>query len=144
MRKNTQVMKGMLFKWLSIALALIIVVSCNDEDEEKTIAQVQVVTFEGEAVPFALVEMDCQSSIDKPCEVFSEGLADATGLYETEWTYSKVMKVNAYRIIRDTQVIGVLPDTTQIITADSMCGETFISILEGQTNRQTVVLYECN
>ena len=130
----------------SIAFLMVLAIACKKDDDDDTtgIAQILVVNTEGEHVPYAIVEMECESSIDKPCDVFVTGYTDATGFYETEWTYNKVLKVNAYKVVTDTQVLGTLPDTTQVITADSTCGETYISIKTGETTQQYVVLYECN
>lgn len=132
-------LRGALF-----ALMMISVVACRDEDDDTGIAQVLVVDTQGIHQPYSIVELECESSIDRPCDVHATGYADENGVFETTWTFNKVLKVNAYKIVRDTQIVGTLPDTTHIITADSTCGETYISIRTGETTRQTVVLYECN
>tara|TARA_B100000780_G_C21119387_1_gene453284 strand:- start:255 stop:680 length:426 start_codon:yes stop_codon:yes gene_type:complete len=120
-------------------------IACNNDDDDDTgVAQVVVVNMNGNRVPQAIVELECESSIDRPCDIFVTGYTDGVGVYETEWTYNKVLKVNAFKVVRDTQIVGVIPDTTHVITADSTCGESYISIRSGETTRQTVVLYECN
>ena len=120
-------------------------VSCNN-DEEDTIAQINVVNEEGQRVGNAAVAFTCQSSYDppRPCNIQITGQANSSGFYERKFDLPAVLVVSAFRVVRDTTVVGVLPDTTMIITRDSLCGESFISIQEGETTKKTVVVYECN
>lgn len=119
--------------------------ACNKEEEGAT-AEVHVVTEDGLSVPNALVYMDCESSKTppQPCNVHIEGATDDLGIFVQDFDQPAVLKITSFKIFADTQVLGVLPDTTLIITRDSLCGESFISVLAGESNKQTVVLYECN
>jgi hypothetical protein len=127
-------------------IALLGFVGCNKEEEDPTVAEIHVVDVEGKIVPYAQVELTCESSTTppEPCIIETGGTTDAAGMYSTEFELPNVLRVTAYKIHSDTQIFGILPDTTMIITTDSICGESFISVLENQTNRKTVVLYECN
>lgn len=130
---------------LLVALLFVVFTACETE-EDPTILQVVVLDQEGEIVPNAVVQVNCQSSFDppRPCEVEHTGIANREGFYEREFQKPLVVRLNAFKIARDTQVLGVLPDTTVVITSDSLCGETFVSIQENETTRKSIVVGECN
>jgi len=118
--------------------------SCNnDDDDGDTIAEVVVVTQQGARVPGATVTLECESTISRPCELKVVGLTDAGGVFRYQTNLPKVLRIEAFKLATDTQILGTLPDTVQVITVDSICGESFISIQENETSRQTVVLNDC-
>ena len=119
--------------------------SCKD-DIGPAIAEIQVVDSVGNIVPFANILLTCTSSTNppKPCDIEVITKAESNGKYRKEFDLPLVLKIVASSIVADTTILGVLPDTTMIVTRDSICGETFITVKEDQTNYQTVVLYGCN
>lgn len=119
-------------------------IGCKEDDPTKL--QVYVVDEEGNRVQNAVIQFNCESSYDppRPCDVEMEVTADGTGYYEREFDQPSVLRINAFKIDRDTQVLGTLPDTSVVITADSLCGESYVSIQEFETTKKTVVVYECN
>lgn len=141
-KKSMKIFKIIAATTLSLGLVF---TACNKEEEGAT-AEVHVVTEKGALVPNALVYLDCESSKTppQPCNIHVEGVADENGIFIHEFKQPSVLKITAFKIYADTQVLGVLPDTTLVITRDSLCGESFISVLEGEASKQTVVLYECN
>lgn len=136
-------MKKLGIYWMFVAILAFSLVSCDDEDDDPTIAQVLVESVDQKVIPGANVTLVCESSENKECEILIEGISDENGVFETQRDLSQILRVTSYKIILDTQILGVPPDTTQIVTRDSICGETFINIIEGETSRQTVVLYSC-
>ncbi len=120
-------------------------VACEKE-KDPTKLQVFVVDEEGQKVQNAVIQFNCESSFNppRPCDVEIEVNANSSGFYEHKFDQPAVLRINAFKIDRDTLVLGTLPDTTMVITADSLCGESFVSIQEEETTRKTVVVYECN
>lgn len=116
----------------------------DDVDEDATVGEVMTLDSDGEIVSGSTVKLDCESSINQPCDIEITGITDETGIFRREFELPMVLRVRAHRIVVDTTVEGTLPDTIQTITRDSICGETYISIIEGQVNRQTVVLFNCD
>ena len=131
--------------FLAFVIAGLVFVACEKE-KDPTKLQVYVVDEEGTRVQNAVIQFNCESSFDppRPCDVEIEVSANSNGFYEQEFDQPAVLRINAFKIDRDTTVLGVLPDTTIVITADSLCGESFVSIQEEETTRKTVVVYECN
>lgn len=123
-------------------------VACNndddDVDEDATVGEVMTLDAEGEVVGGSTVSLDCESSINQPCDIEITGTADENGIFRHQFKLPKVLRVRAHKIVIDTTVEGTLPDTNQIITRDSICGETYISVIEGEVSRQTVVLFNCD
>ncbi|MDR9398125.1 hypothetical protein [Salibacter sp.] len=136
--------------WLAsiFAMALLIgFVACendDDEDDAPTIAEIRTLDTDGEAVADATVLLTCESSVNRPCDIEIEGKTNQNGVYTREFELPKVLKVNAYKVLSDTQVTGVFPDTNITVTYDSICGEAYISIIANEKSRQSIVLYECN
>lgn len=131
----------------SVIFSLQLFWACNNDDDEDTDGvtrgQVMVLNSDGDRVPRANVALTCESSLDRPCDINFSGKTDEDGIYEREFDLPKVLKVNAYKVVMDTTIEGTVPDTTRTISKDSLCGETYISIIEGETNRQTVTLFSC-
>ncbi len=137
-------MKKLGIYWMIVGVLGFVTISCDDEDDDPTIAQVLVETVDKKIVPGANVTLVCESSQNKECNILIEGVSDENGVFETRRDLSQILRVSSYKIVNDTEVVGVPPDTTLVITRDSICGETFINIIENETSRQTVVLYSCN
>lgn len=118
--------------------------SCKD-DVGPAIAEIKVVDSLGNAVPFANLTMVCTSSTNppRPCDIEIQTVTSESGKYRKEFEHPSVLRVIASSIQSDTVITGVLPDTTQVISRDSLCGETFITIKEDETNTKTVVVYVC-
>lgn len=135
----------------NLLLALLTIVgaasmtSCKD-DIGPAIAEIQVVDSVGNAVAGANITLVCSSSTNppKPCDVEVKGTASESGKFRKEFDHPSVLRIVASSIVSETTILGVLPDTTIVITNDSICGEAFITIKEDETNRKTVVLYGCN
>jgi hypothetical protein len=125
-----------------VLIGFAFITSCKETIPD-TVAEVRVIDENGEPVPFADIIMACTSSVNKPCEIEIFATADKNGVYVRNFDLPKVLEVTAAGNLRDTQIIGALPDTTMIITKDSICGVTFISIKPEQTSVQTITLYEC-
>ncbi len=123
-------------------IGFVFITSCKNTVPD-TIAEVRVLTEAGNPVPFANIILACTSSVNKPCEIEIFGTADKNGIYTHKFDLPKVLEVTAAGNIRDTQIFGALPDTTMVITKDSICGVTFISIKPEQTSVQTITLYNC-
>lgn len=123
-------------------------VACNndddDVDEDATFGEVMTLDADGDIVSGSTVRLDCESSINQACDIEITGITDANGIFRRQFQLPMVLRVRAHKIVVDTTVEGTLPDTNQIITRDSICGETYISIIEGEVSRQTVVLFECD
>jgi len=126
----------------TVAIGFIFVSSCK-KDVEPTIAQIKVLTKDGVPVPNADVLLTCTSSVNLPCEIEITGKTDENGVFTKEFDLPKVLIVNASGNIYDTQYIGDFPDTQWIITKDTICGQTTISIKPEQTSTQKVILYDC-
>lgn len=124
-------------------VGFLFILSCKKE-VVPTIAEIRVLTEEGEMIPYADILLTCTSSVNLPCEVEIIGKADKNGIFSYEFDLPKVLEVTAAGNIRDTQISGILPDTTMIITKDSVCNTSFISIKPEQTSVQTIILYNCN
>jgi len=124
---------------------LFLFVGCKEENDP-TIVQIIAVTEDGAVVPNAVIQFDCESSFDppRPCAAELVGEANRNGFYEREFSSPSVLRVSAFKIDRDTTVLWILPDTNLIITSDSLCGETFVSIQEFSTTRKEIVVRECN
>ncbi len=129
-----------------VFMSLFIACSSDDDDidEDATVGEIMTLNADGERVAGSTVRLDCESSINQPCDVEFTGLTDEQGIFRREFQLPKVLRVRAHKIVIDTTVEGTLPDTNQIITRDSICGETYISIIESQVSRQTVVLFSCD
>ncbi len=129
----------------AVLAVLSLFVGCNNDDDDPTIAEIYAVNEAGEVIQNANVSLVCESSVNpaQPCIVGDTGRTNSTGLFRSEFALPAVMKITSFKVTADTQIFGILPDTSMIITRDSLCGETFITVLEGDINRQTVVLYEC-
>jgi len=125
-----------------VVIGFAFIVSCK-KTVEPTVAEIVVVTKDGDPVPFADILLTCTSSVNLPCEIEIEGAADKDGVYKREFELPKVLQVTAAGNIYDTVITGVLPDTTMTITKDTICGTTFISIKPEQTSKQTITLYDC-
>lgn len=123
-------------------IGFVFIVSCK-KTTDPTVAEIVVVTKDGNPVPFADILLTCTSSVNLPCEIEIKGSADRNGFYKREFDLPKVLQVTAAGNIYDTVINGVLPDTTMIITKDTICGTTFISIKPDQTSRQTITLHDC-
>ena len=127
---------------LTAIVGFVFISSCKN-DPEPTIAEIKVVTQDGDPVPYATVVLTCTSSVNLPCEVEIHGKADASGVYTKEFDLPKVLLVSAGGNIYDTIITGVLPDTTMTLIRDTICGTTTISIKPEQTSSQRVILYDC-
>ena len=123
-------------------ISFVFITSCKD-DTPPTIAQVKVLNQLGEPIPNADVVLACTSSVNQPCDIEIVGVADENGLFEHTFDLPQVLTVYASGNRHDTQILGVLPDTTMIITKDSICGESLISIKPEQTSLKTITLYDC-
>lgn len=106
-----------------------------------TIAEIRVITQDGEPVPFAEILLTCTSSVGLPCEIEIEGQANADGIYTKEFDLPKVLLVSAGKLVADTTYVGIPP--VPVITTDTICGSTTISIKPEQTSVQQVILYDC-
>jgi len=137
-------MKKLRVYWLIVCLMGIAGVGCNNDDDDSTIGRVIVRTVDDNAVPDATVILECESSINKECNILIQGISDENGVFEVERELSQILRVTSYKIVFDTNIEGIIPDTTLTITRDSICGESFLSFVEGETTSQTVVLYSCN
>jgi hypothetical protein len=126
-----------------VLIGFLFMISCKKE-VVPTIAEVRVVSETGEMIPYADVLLTCTSSVNLPCEVEIIGKADKNGVFSYEFDLPKVLEVTAAGNIHDTQIFGALPDTTMIITKDSVCNTSFISIKPEETSVQTIILYNCN
>ena len=126
----------------TLLVGVIFVTSCK-KDPEPTIAEVRVVTSDGEPVPNANVTLACTSSVNKPCEVEITGIADKNGVFTHEFDLPSVLLITAAGNLYDTIINGTIPDTTLTFVKDTICGFSTISIKPEQTNVQTVILYDC-
>jgi len=135
----------MKYAFLSILFVALVFIGC-EEEKDPTVVQIVAVTEDGAVVPNAVIQFNCESSFDppRPCAVELTAEANQNGFYQREFASPSVLRINAFKIDRDTTVIGILPDTNLIITADSLCGETFVSIQEFSTTRKEIVVRECN
>lgn len=120
------------------------VTGCKKESDDPTDIVVTVLTDEGQRVPFANITFQCESTINRPCELVIERVTNEIGVYERRFSEPKVLRINAYKIVADTLIVGIPPNTYPQITRDSLCGEAYITIREFATSRQTVVLSVCN
>ena len=123
-------------------------VSCSSDDDDdpnkgKTIAQIMTLDPEGKTIPDVNIRLVCETSTERPCEIDIRGKSNSAGMFEKEFVLPKVLRVNAHKIVLDTVITGVPPNTQTDIVRDSICGQTYISIVEGTTSRQTVVLFSC-
>ena len=125
-----------------MAMTMLFVVSCKEEIEP-TIAEVRVVDEDGDPVPYATVLLTCTSSVNKPCEIEIEGIADKNGVYSKEFELPKVLELTAGGNLYDTIITGTLPDTQMTFVKDTICNTSFISIKPEQTSVQTITLYDC-
>jgi hypothetical protein len=125
-----------------ILLGFVFMMSCNN-DVEPTVAEIRVIDLNGNPVPNADIVLSCTSSVNKPCDIEIFGVADENGVFTETFDLPKVLEITAAGNLHDTQIIGTLPDTIMIITKDSICGTSFISIKPEQTSVQSITLYEC-
>ncbi len=123
-------------------LGFLFVSSCK-KDVEPTIAEIHVVSKDGVPIPNADIMLTCTSSVNRPCEIEIIGKADKNGVYTKEFDLPMVLLVTGAGNILDSQLVNVLPDTQWIITRDTICGFTTISVKPEQTSVQTVILYDC-
>lgn len=121
---------------------MVFVSSCREE-VEPTIAQITVVTKDGDVVPFADIILSCTSSVNRPCEFELIGKADKDGVFTHEFDLPKVLEITASGNIYDTIILGSLPDTTMIFIKDTVCGTSLISIKPEQISPITITLYDC-
>lgn len=128
---------------ISLGLVGFVFITSCKSDVPETIAEVRVFTEDGDPVPYADIILACTSSVNRPCEIEIFATADKNGIYTHKFDLPSVLEVTAAGNIHDTQIFGTLPDTTMIITKDSICGETFISIKPEQTSVQSITLYNC-
>ena len=126
----------------TLFIGIIFVTSCK-KDPEPTIAEVRVVTSEGEPVPNADVILSCTSSVNQPCEVEIIGKAVKNGVFTHEFELPSVLLITAAGNIYDTIITGTIPDTTLTLVKDTICGFSTISIKPEQTTVQKVILYDC-
>ena len=113
---------------------------------QKQEPKIEVVNRLNTPVPFADLLITCQSSFDPPreCDIRIEARTDEFGKYSQTFDLPRILSVYASRATFDTVIIGVPPDTQMIITKDSLCAESFLSIVEGETTSITMTLLECN
>jgi len=137
-------MKKLGIYWILVCLLGVAAIGCDDDDDDPTIGQVIVKTVDDNVVPEAAVILECESSENRECNILIEGVSDENGMFEVKRDLSQILRVTSYKIVFDTNIEGLIPDTTVTITRDSICGESFITFVEGETSRQTVVLYSCN
>lgn len=129
-----------LFAFLS--LVIFGLQSCEDEIEPTT-AQIYVIDEEGNPVSDANVILACTSSINKICDIELEGVTNSKGKVVFDLELPAVLQVEASKVVYDTNMVG-WPNPIPEITLDSVCGNTFISVLQEEVNTKTVVLFSCN
>ena len=74
-----------------ILIGLLFMISCKKE-VVPTIAEVRVVTEEGEMIPYADVLLTCTSSVNLPCEVEIIGKSDKNGVFTYEFELPKCIR----------------------------------------------------
>lgn len=136
-------MKNLFFYVVLVVLGLSLFVSSCKEEVPPTVAKIRVVSQNGEVIPYANILLTCTSSVNLPCEIEIEGVADKNGVYERTFDLPKVLHVYAAGNIYDTIITGSLPDTQMVFVKDTVCGNTFISIKPEETSSTTVILYDC-
>lgn len=122
-----------------IVVLIVFVTSCK-EDLDPTVVEIQVVTDSGEVVPFADVLLSCTSSVNLPCDIEIDGTTDANGKYTREFDLPQVLQVTVGKLVNDTDyTLGGI-----VVTQDTICGNSFVSIKPEETSRATIILYDCN
>lgn len=119
--------------------------SCNKKDDiGEATASISTVDSLNQPLTDVHISVAC-TTIDKtPCSVRLSGKSNSSGKFDFTYDYAMVLKINAYKIISETTIVGIPPNTVETITTDSVCAETFVSIKPNETTSKLVKLYSCN
>lgn len=125
-----------------LTLVILGLFSCEAEVEPTT-AEIYVIDEEGNPVANANVNLVCTSSVNKPCTVDLIGITNSNGKVVFDLELPAVLAVEVSKVTMDTNMVG-WPNPVPEITEDSICGNSFISVLLEEINTKTVVVQSCN
>ncbi|MGD1847093.1 MAG: hypothetical protein ACFB10_17015 [Salibacteraceae bacterium] len=121
---------------IALSLSGLLAVSC-EEDNAKTIGEIEVYDDQGRSVSNAQVRLYCTES---NCVVEREGVTDSRGVYSEEFEKPVVLAVEAFKLDTTITDTGSPPNVGFIVEIDSAYGEGFISVGEGKTTSKPIVL----
>lgn len=112
--------------------------ACNEVEPPQ--AEITVLRFDGTPVGDARVIIYCT---EPGCVVADTAYTDFNGLSTHEFALPAVLKVSAFKVTETTIDTG-FPPVTVVLGDDSLCGDEFITLIEDEVTKKTVIIYPCN
>jgi len=113
--------------------------SCKDDDGP-AIAEITVFDTTGLVQTNVRVDVFCTQP---NCVVTSTGRTDSRGESRHEFDLPAVLRVYAVRYDSTFIQTGVPPNVTIQVLVDSVCGDGFVTVDNGETVQESVTLFPC-
>lgn len=112
--------------------------ACDEDTPPR--AEITVLREDGTPLEDARVIVFCT---EPGCVVADTAYTDFNGLSTHEFALPAVLKVEAFKVSESTIDTG-FPPVTIVLGEDSLCGEEFITLVENEVSRKTVIALPCN
>jgi hypothetical protein len=123
---------------LAPILFVLAMAACNEVEPPR--AEITVLRFDGTPVGDARVIIYCT---EPGCVVADTAYTDFNGLSTHEIALPAVLKVSAFKVTETTIDTG-FPPVKVVLGDDSLCGDEFITLIEDEVTKKTVITYPCN